>query len=202
MVTGAVITADIVNSTLLSKGQEGLLKKSIHEILEGFTYEFYRGDSFQVLIPDVSSAYNIMVQLRLAAKMQGQDFDIRSSIGIGGIPKVIKKLSTANSEAFIISGRAFDQLGKSDSKLVIESVDKNLNSAFNIQARFTDYLFNNLTAKQAEVIAVLMKGYTQAGVADKLQKAQSTINKHAKASGWEEIEQLSKEFRSLAAIIK
>ncbi|MBI1342518.1 MAG: hypothetical protein GC171_06260 [Terrimonas sp.] len=201
MPTGAVITADIVNSTLLSRGQEGYLKKRIDEILKGQRYEFYRGDSFQVLIMNANMAFDIMVQLRAAAKMEGSAFDIRCSIGIGEVPRVVKDLHAANSEAFIISGRAFDELGKGADKLVIKSMDEKLNIALTIQACFIDYLFKNLTSKQAEVIYALMQGSTQAVAAKKLGKAQSTINKHAKASGWEEVERLSNEYRTITSLI-
>ncbi len=48
----AVITGDIVNSTLLDPQQEKKLIKKLSEILEPHKYEFFRGDSFQAFIKD------------------------------------------------------------------------------------------------------------------------------------------------------
>ena len=50
MGTQAVITADIVNSTKLTAAKEKLLLKKLLSVLNPYQFEFYRGDSFQVLL--------------------------------------------------------------------------------------------------------------------------------------------------------
>src|SRR5690349_10745118 len=112
MPTSAVITADIVNSTLLPRKQEKKLFNALELILKPYKYEFYRGDSFQVYVKDPGKALKLLLQIRLAAKKiingsSALQYDVRASIGIGAIASPIRSLKTAAGEAFILSGRAF-----------------------------------------------------------------------------------------------
>jgi len=87
--TGAVITADIVNSTKLSKTEYKKLMKSLTAVLQEHQHEFFRGDSFQVLVKSPSNALQVLLQARTAAMKLSEASmpvtDIRASIGIGQV---------------------------------------------------------------------------------------------------------------------
>src|SRR4051812_39345523 len=113
----AVITGDIVNSTLLDESQMKRLLKELKELLNPYKLEFFRGDSFQAYIKDASDALKIALLCRLTAiSMMPEDSpvssDVRISIGTGNVDSPIRTLSTARGEAFLLSGRALDKLEK------------------------------------------------------------------------------------------
>jgi biotin operon repressor len=205
---GAVITADIVNSTKLSKADNKRLIKNLLLILQPYTHEFFRGDSFQVYVKSPVDALQVLLQLRaVAMKLQpGASIplaDIRSSIGIGLVKQPVKTLRTATDEAFVLSGRSFDKL-KPDQRLVISCTEKNqvANLGLNVIAHFIDYLFQRLTSKQASVVFELLLNRTQTEIARKLKKSQATVHKHVQSAGWPEIEKLLQEYRLLIDSIK
>jgi hypothetical protein len=201
MPIGAVITADIVNSTLLTPADEKKLVETLSLVLTSNKYEFYRGDSFQVYIKKPQHALNVLLQTRTIARKISPDHDIRASIGIGEVNTHLRKLSTATDEAFILSGRSFDTLSKTSNRLTIKSSNEIFNHAFKVISIFVDYIFNSLTEKQAEVFFALLGDNTQSEVAKKLKKAQSTVNKHIQSGGWHELAEVLHEYRAIVSKI-
>ena len=117
MAIASVITADIINSTKLSKHDLRKLIKTLSRIFGQHQHEFFRGDSFQLLVRSPTESLLILLQARTAVmKMFDESSipvnDIRASISIGTITPPVKSLSTAPGEAFTLSGRAFDTLEK------------------------------------------------------------------------------------------
>src|SRR5690242_20490149 len=68
MDVSAVITADIVNSTLLNSGSVQDLINQLRKTLQPFQHEFYRGDSFQVLVKKPAEALKLVIELRGEAR--------------------------------------------------------------------------------------------------------------------------------------
>ncbi|HRN56899.1 MAG TPA: hypothetical protein PLL71_10630 [Agriterribacter sp.] len=196
MPVGAVITADIVNSTVPGTAMGKKLVTQLSAVLKDHVFEFYRGDSFQVYTRDPLAALKLSFRLRAVAKKLSDIYDVRVSIGIGNVAARVRSLRTTNSEAFILSGRMFDQL-KDTQRLRIGSADEKANIAFRVIAGFADYMLKRLTSKQAEVVLELLKGQTQTQISEKLKKKQSTINKHAHSAGWPEIEKLLYEYHQV-----
>lgn len=201
MPTGAIITADIVNSTMLIGNTEKKLTEQLSKVLSSYKYEFYRGDSFQVYIKDPKIALTVLLRLRLTARKFSHLNDIRAGIGIGKVDLPVRKLSTVTNEAFILSGRAFDNLSKTENRLIIECVNPTANHAFKVISYFVDYLLKGLTEKQAEVLFELIDNNTQKDTAKNLGKSVSTINKHAQTSGWYELARVIDEYKQLATTL-
>mgnify|MGYP001432868927 CR=1 FL=1 len=201
MSIGAALTADIVNSTILSPRLHQTLISSISSILKPSKLEFYRGDSFQALIVKPEGALKEALQVRLAAKKIGIAHDVRISIGIGEVRAGLKNLSISNDEAFVISGRNFDQLAKTNSRLIISCSDNAVNHGLRTISYFVDYLFKDLSTRQAEVFSELLKDHTQTEVSQILKKSQSTISKHVQAGGWNELLKILDEYQNLISII-
>lgn len=202
MPISAVITADIVNSTLLSPKLEKSLKNTFLSILKPYKSEFYRGDSFQVYINEPQIALKIVFQIRTAARRIALLHDIRASIGIAEEVSPVINLNNAKGEAFIMSGRAFEDMTKTERRLLIRSSDESINVALDVISRFADNLLTNLTSKQAEVVFELLSDSTQTEAAKKLKKSQATINKHAQSADWTDIQELLENYQQLIAQIK
>jgi hypothetical protein len=208
MATSAVITADIVNSTLLPKPEAKRLMKNLLAVIEPYDHEFFRGDSFQVFVRSSSEALTVLLVLRtVAIKLLPAAVvplsDIRASIGLANVKLPLKSLKTASGEAFVLSGRAFDKMNAGQ-RLAISCTEKNhiANLGLNVVARFADYLFQRLTPKQAAVVFELLQKRTQTETARRLKKSQATIHKHTQSAGWPEIEKLLSDYQLLINTIQ
>src|SRR5579871_719521 len=106
----AVLTGDIVNSTLLSAESEQILLRALAQVLAPYKTEYYRGDSFQVYIPSPGDALQTAIHCRmLAIALTAEEdepvlSDIRIAIGIGSVNGKIRALGTAKGDAFLRSG--------------------------------------------------------------------------------------------------
>ena len=201
----AVLTGDIVNSTLLSAVNERKLIKQLQAVLSPYQYEFYRGDSFQVYLKNAKNALRITMLCRAAAIKfsqagEGRINDVRLSIGIGETRTSFKNLSTAKGEPFILSGRALDQISKSGARLAILTGENKWleNQSMQIIAEYADAVFKGLTPKQASVIFELLNGHTQLAAAKRLKKSKSTISQHVNSGRWTEIERLLQHFENIS----
>ncbi len=191
----AVLTGDIVNSTLLDEGSEKKLANALKELFQPHKMEFYRGDSFQAYIDDPKRALRLSLMARSRAiSFAGEqnDFvtDVRISIGIGTVKSPVRSLHTAKGEAFLLSGRQFDDMSKKDQRLLISIGDPLAHEALQIIADYINAIFETMTSKQAEVIFELLKGEMQKAVARKLKKTKSTIHQRMVSGRWPEIEKL------------
>lgn len=203
MAFGAVITCDIVASTQLGKPALKKLVKEFELILAGRQYEFYRGDSFQVYVKKPDEALQVLLQLRTAAlkiiaAATTPSSDVRAGIGIGPVKLPVKQLRTISDEAFVLSGRAFDNL-KPPQRLSIAappSFDV-ANNGLQIVSEFVDYILLRMTVKQAAVVWELLANRTQKEAARRLKKTQATINSHAQAAGWPQLEKILLHYRQL-----
>jgi hypothetical protein len=204
----AVLTGDIVNSTKLLLTQEARLIKALGEILDSFRgkrrlHEFYRGDSFQIYLDDPVEALRMALVCRaLAIEVTGDEetevvSDIRISIGIGEVKLPIHQLGIAKGDAFILSGRRFDQLQQSEQRLAIGCGVPLADIGFQVMADYLDSIFKGMTAKQARVIQELLQGTTQQQLAVTLNKSKSTISQLANTGRWAEIEQLLLQYEQL-----
>jgi hypothetical protein len=204
MGNAAVITADIANYTGLSTSDQQKLIGILSVLAKQHKLEFYRGDSFQVYLKHPQEALKLLLKMRTAAKGINQASmvpvsDIRASIGIGLVNIPVKTISTATGEAFILSGRSFDGMLKSDQQLVIQAGIPSISPALRLIASFVDYLLSQLTSKQAEVVFELLNNHTQIETARKLNKSQATINQHLQSAAWTEIEKLLDEYEQLTS---
>ena len=198
IITGAVITADIVISSLLGTAYVNKLAERLKKLIntnQARLLSFYRGDSFQSYIVDPFPVYKLTLQLRSEAKLfritiPEVETDLKISIGIGGIDTPVKNINSAMGEAFILSGRGLDEFKKTGRKFIIRSEYPAINIALESISIFTDYLFSHLTIKQAEVLKHLLNNRTQVEIAKILNKSQSTVNRHVQALGWNEMEHL------------
>lgn len=202
MAMRAVLTGDIVNSTQLEKSGEKKLLKALHQVLEPYKFEFYRGDSFQVYMKDPQKSLRVALLCRLIAigLNQGEYLtatDIRISIGIGNVITPVRTLGSAKGEAFVLSGRSFDEIQKTETRLAITAQNKVVNTGLQVIADYINSILKGMTAKQAEVVVELLKGQIQQKVTTLLNKSKSTISQLVSAGRWNEIEKLLLQYETL-----
>jgi hypothetical protein len=202
----SVLTADLVNSTLLEPTREKQVLQSIKSILANHKSEFFRGDSFQVYLPKAEEALKVALLCRTSAiALQPDDSSVRSdvriSIGIGNVEGPVRELATAKGEAFLLSGRAFDNMQKSEGRLIISTEHKLGNTSFSVLSDYINSIYKQMTTKQAEVIFELLKGLSQQQVAEKLNRSKSTISQHVTAGKWDEIENLIDKYQQIVQLI-
>ena len=198
----SVITGDIVNSTKLPGALEKSLVKAIHEIFQPYPFEFYRGDSFQAYIREgAKSLQKVLLCRTVAIGLTPDDSepisDVRISIGIGEIEGSVAVLGSAKGEAFLLSGRSFDELEKTEARLIITSGNNLANTGLQVIADYINAIFKMMTGKQAEVIFELLKGQTQQEVAKLLKRSKSTIHQHVISGRWNEVEKLLKQYENI-----
>ncbi|MBA4168435.1 MAG: hypothetical protein H0X41_12985, partial [Chitinophagaceae bacterium] len=97
MSSHSVITGDIVNSTKLDDESDKRLLKKLHQILEPYKFEFFRGDSFQAYQENSASALQTALRCRTAAIGLNPEAatvisDVRISIGIGEVTHPVRDL--------------------------------------------------------------------------------------------------------------
>ena len=197
----AVLTGDIVNSTRLNRAQHKKLFNAVQKIFSHVKFEFYRGDSFQAYIKNAPEALKLALLCRTTAmsisKSEQIIFDVRAAVGLGSVIAPVRSLNTAKGEAFVFSGRSFDEMAKKNERLAIVAGKSLANEALQVISAYLDSIFRAMTGKQAEVITELLKGITQQEVSEKFKKTKSTVSQHANAGRWPEIEKLLQQYENI-----
>ena len=201
----AVLTGDIVNSTLLPPQREKKLLNILDTIMKGHRHEFFRGDSFQTYLLDAGEALKTALLCRTAAIALDPNADkvltdVRVSIGIGEVVSPIGSLATAKGEAFLISGRALDALQKTEGRLIIVTENKITALAFEVMSDYINSIYREMTPKQAEVVLELLNGNNQQQAAENLKRSKSTISQHVTAGRWEEINKILNNYNRLVQL--
>jgi hypothetical protein len=202
MAIQAVLTGDIVNSTKLNEAKDKKLTNSLISVFIEHKMEFFRGDSFQAYIKDPKQALRLALLARASAISLFRDekivlSDVRISIGIGSVNVPVRSLKTAKGEAFILSGRQFDEIVKSKQRLAIATGNPLADEGLQVIADYLNAIFDVMTGKQAEVIFELLKGEIQKTVAKKLKKTKSTIHQRITSGRWPEIEKLLQRYENI-----
>lgn len=199
----AVMTGDIVNSTLLDPAVEQSLLKALEGLFSPYLSEFYRGDSFQVYVENPAGSLRLGLLCRTltisltATEDEAALSDIRISIGIGQVVLPIKAPGKAKGEAFLLSGRRFDEIQQNHRRLAIASGGAIADIGLEAMADHLDAIYREMTPKQAAAIVWLLKGQTQQEAVLQLGKSKSTVSELVTAGGWPEIEKIIRQFESL-----
>ena len=72
------------------------------------------------------------------------------AIGIGKVSYINEKITLSDGEAFILSGREFDELGKR--KLSILTPSEDVNAELRVETAFLDDVISHWTRQQSECI--------------------------------------------------
>lgn len=161
MKIGAIITGDIVDSTkMVAEERDSMLHmlQSLPEILSTLTkidLEIFRGDSFQIRVRD--SVDSLTAALAIRAHIRSYKFsehnrqwDARLSIGIGKVEYENGTLATSDGEAYRLSGRGLDTIGKN--RLIVETPWHEVNKELRVSTAFADDIVSRWTQSQSRVM--------------------------------------------------
>lgn len=194
MNTGGVITGDIVNSSALSDAEHQTCLQQIEQTIAIFQAEFhaqgdvFRGDEFQVFVPNPKDAPRCAVLLRLTLMKCVKGADARVSVGVGKYQQIETELrKTAKGEAFQLSGRALKDMDEERLKVSLPKAH-DVNLSCDLLIRHLDCILTGLSEKQAEVLfprllypeltqdALSAKtGINRRSLASRLQRANATL---------------------------
>ena len=172
---GGVITGDMVNSSALSDEAHQACLQQIEQTIGIFQEEFnaqgdvFRGDEFQVFVPEPKHALRCAILLRLTLMRCVKGADARVSIGIGQFQQIETELrKTAKGEAFQLSGRALKDMGEERLKLSLPDTIE-ANPSRDLLIRHLDFMMTGLSEKQAEVLfpRLLYPEFTQEALSAK-----------------------------------
>ncbi|GGN31633.1 MULTISPECIES: hypothetical protein [Marinomonas] len=158
MNTGGVVTGDIVNSSALSDAEHQACLQQVEQAIAIFQDEFhaqgdvFRGDEFQVFVPNPKHALRCAILLRLTLMKCVKGADARVSVGIGSYKQIEAELrKTAKGEAFQLSGRALKDMDEERLKLSLPDTVE-ANPSRDLLIRHLDFIMTGLSEKQAEVL--------------------------------------------------
>ncbi|MFK7783917.1 MAG: transcriptional regulator, partial [Crocinitomicaceae bacterium] len=187
----AVLTGDIVNSRDIDpKLWLKELKNELSEHgLQWKDWEVYRGDSFQLKVPQ-EKALEVAVFIKARIK-KFKELDVRIAIGLGDIDYVAERVTESNGSAFSNSGECFDSLKKSN--LEIRSSWQHFDRTINLMLHLAALTMDSWSPVSSQILLTGLKfpELNQIELAEKLQKkSQGTISEGLKRGGYEEIHKL------------
>lgn len=186
-----VITADVVGSTQIKIEDRGtlpaLLRELIREIAQcrpelKLQVDIFRGDSFQVWVEKPECAPLVALLLRAGLRMSAlrageQQLDARISVGIGDVAYRDAQVSQSDGEAFVLSGRGFDQLGKQQ-RLMVQTPSETANEELRVETAFVDDIVSNWSALHSKIMyQALLREMSQGELAEKNNTSQQNVRK-------------------------
>jgi len=188
----AVITGDIVRSELIAIDKRDMLLKVLRDI-EGdlqekspMRMEMFRGDSFQIVLEHPEASMEVATMIRAGLKSnsptgENEVWDARLSIGIGTINYQSDSIVTSDGEAFKLSGRGLDAMGKS--RLAAKTCWEDVNEELDVMLAFVDDLITGWSVNQANAVYhSVALGLLQADIATQIEKSQQNVSKTLNSS--------------------
>ncbi len=213
MLNKAVITGDVINSSLLSIEDKIWLNKTIGNALETWGNDFalkseqYRGDSFQCLVNQPVNSLRLAIIIKTFIKSLNKNnslplkivYDLRLAIGIGEIEAPMKNISTSDGEAYRISGRLLDNMKKNKQNFAIGTNDSYHNE-LETEIFVLDHLLLKASPLQCEVIYLKLLDYTEIEISNNLKIKQSAVNQRANNASWQIIDKIIKRFEKIYSL--
>lgn len=186
MTTHAVLTGDLVGSSRLSpaslQGARQTFEAASAEIarwspkLVASTPDFFRGDSWQLLLTRPGFSLRAAFYIRARLKAGDPDWDTRIAIGLGAVAKIDKsRTSLSSGEAFLLSGHALDAMGAATNIIV----SGQSSAALDVLARICSSMADDWSQKQAQAVCLALApdAPTQAEMAERLGVTQQAVSK-------------------------
>ncbi len=189
----SIITGDIVHSKKIApKIWLNVLKNELNLIGSSpKSWEIYRGDSFQVEVPDPAEALARAIKIKASVRCI-KGLDVRMAIGIGNKTHKAQNITESNGTAFVFSGERFEQLQKEKRNLLIASEWKDFDRDINLFLRLALIVMDSWTANSAEVVKTILEhpDISQKELGKILGIKQNTVSKRLKGAHFEEITEL------------
>ena len=159
------------------------IRKIVDElsVIEPLKIEFFRGDSFQMIIENPENALRVAVLLRTGLKSytpkeSKKPWDARLSLGVGTISYHADNIILSDGEAFQYSGRELDEMGKR--RLFVKTRWKDVNEELQVSTAFADEIISSWSVSQSQAsYQALLYNTSQKEIAQKFQKSAQNISK-------------------------
>lgn len=199
----AIITGDIVASSLLSSNKRKMLHKVMVDSSKVLQDEFkdavpmgvdiFRGDSWQIILSKPAKALRLALFYRaiLRAKMESHRFDTRMAIALGHVDFIPgNRVSEGYGEAYQLSGKALESMPKaSNMSFVLPGME--LEKVLNVVIQLIDSISSRWSDRQALAITGALRGWKQEKIAEKWWKkkvSQQAVAQHLSRAGWYPVE--------------
>lgn len=210
----AVITADLIDSTKLTKDDSEKVMKTLYMLQKelmmsrvNYAQDFYikRGDNVQIELTNVSDALRVALLLKTTlnkislnpTQKKNIQVDARIAIGIGEIDNIRENVNESSGEAYMYSGRTVDMMKKSKRHLFLTSGESSLNDELYVELLLLEEILSNWKRSSAEVVNFLLLGFNEFEIAEKLGITQPAVNQRKKTAGWIGIQALLERFENL-----
>ncbi len=205
----AVLTGDLVKSKRLSIEQLDQVRASLQAAADEVKHwkrglirgkpEFFRGDSWQMLLTEPKWAFRVAVFLR-ASLLTSDSSDTRVVIGIGTVDSVnMRRISLSTGQAFTLSGSLLDELtGYFRMSIAVPKEAKELANWLPVVGHLCDMLIGHWTIRQAEIIRIALApdNPTHADVANRLKPpvSKQAVTKALSGADWHGLRSALKQF--------
>ena len=197
----AVLTADIVNSRSLAPAKlEKLLRETAKDIEQHVfrrrkTFEIFRGDSFQAVVPSVE-ALRVALLWRAGIRAASAGMDVRVSIGLGEVGHRGKTIAQSAGPAFERSGTGLDMLKLMQERIRIITSLVSWDFQLVTECLLAEGIIRRWTPLAAEAVYLsLMYNETQESLARRLNITQPTFNRRLATADWRAIKHWEGHYR-------
>lgn len=199
-----VITGDIIGSTSFAMAERAemldCIAKTLDEIGQAHTlrYEFFRGDGVQIVVDEATEALLVGVLLRAGLRRRKESWDIRLSVGVGKVEYMAGDVRVSDGEAFRLSGRELDKMGRSS--LSVATPWREVNDEFAVSIAFADDVMCGWTSGQANAMYItLLKGVAKKDVAQLTGQTPQNVSRLLLLARLKPMRGLIERFRSVMA---
>jgi hypothetical protein len=186
----AVLTGDLVKSRALTTHQlrdvRALTSQAASEILqqfpdaEGGALEFFRGDSWQLLLRDPRLFLRTAIYIKARLRTLHKNYRTRIAIGIGPVEFVDQhRVSLSHGEAFVRSGHALDELTGAGLRVALAPEWHQELGYLDPLAILCNAIAESWSERQAEMICLLLsqESPSQREIAERLQVTPQAVSK-------------------------
>lgn len=163
----AALTGDIVKSSALAPGQLDEVRRVIEQAFEEVDAwqpglvaakpDFFRGDSWQMVLADPALALRTAMYVRASLKARKMP-DTRIAIGVGEVESLDREQASLSSgSAMTASGKALDKMGaKSRLMIALERADNSEARWIELAIFLVDIMTGHWTSGQAGVVKIAL----------------------------------------------
>ncbi|TFH85415.1 hypothetical protein EQG41_17115 [Billgrantia azerbaijanica] len=189
----AVITGDVIDSRQVRDRTRlyALLDASLAALAarHGGRAERFRGDAFQLALPDARPAMTAAIALRAALIEHSeaeQRWDARLAVAVGPSRwRGERRLTDADDAPFVHSGQALDALAEGTARLSLTLLDDSDDGGLALLVRYLDDLVAGWSRYSAEVVRLsLEQERSQQALAERLGIRQPSVHKRLRVARW------------------
>lgn len=203
----AVITGDIANSQQHAPTVWLTpLKEELNRVGKSpRNWEIYRGDSFQLLIPDAADALLTAIRIKAALRsLPGQSVDVRMAIGLGEKTYDAERITESNGSAFVHSGEKFEMLKQEKQHIAVKSDHPEFDKEMNLYLKLALIAMDNWTTNAAEIVktAIENPGKSQEELGQLLNIKQNAVSGRLKRAYYGEIKEVIEMYQTRIKALK